>query len=210
MFFKLSKPSLSIIVLIGVFSLGLYNLQSAKVHEVASVSIENCIHNSRYKKKLKINSLSNDFLVTYVENNAYNCCNPHFPAIHITTAAKHNAWLHIVYTDNKEFKVFIDTVCSNNPIYPFYTLEQDFYDAPLWKYSFFSKPFSFWKGHAWAVEVDFQQKIIKSIGGIAWGFNLSYFRLHPTCIEPSSIEKEVWDFDWKIFKTYLYDYHYTL
>ncbi|WP_341794558.1 hypothetical protein [Rickettsia endosymbiont of Rhinocyllus conicus] len=49
---------------------------------------------------------------------------------------EHNAWLQIVRTDSSDKKLqkFIDT---NVELHPFYTLEQDFYDAPYGLIQFF-------------------------------------------------------------------------
>ena len=153
-------------------------------------SISSCIHSSAYNAT-QINSMGHLFEVHYVKNADQDCINPYFPAISITTKTEHNAWLHIIYTDNKNYKWqhFIDTTDSKThpTIYPFYTLEQDFYDAPFWKYTFFSKPLSFWKGHAYAVLVDYHHKTIKYVGGIEWGYRLSYFHLYPQIITPTNL-----------------------
>ena len=71
-----------------------------------------------------------------------------------------------------------------------YDTMQEFYDAPLWRYSLFSKPLSYWKGNALAVEVDHENKTIKPVGGISWGFNLSSFQIRPICITPSALNED--------------------
>lgn len=154
------------------------------------------------------------FDVSLVENSKPNCLNPHFPCIHIQASESHNAWIHIVYTDAKapEWRVFIDAA-NNKDIqgspYPFYTYEHDFYDAPLWTYSLFTKPLRFWKGHAFAVEVDHQKKSIKCLGGIEWGFELSHFRLRPKAIYPQLLNKQDWENVWQLFQEKLPGYQQT-
>ena len=201
------------IILLGVLSLGFYayNWQSPDVNQSSSSNLHQCIYKSKDKRNLKVRSLNNEFAITYVENSDHHCFNPRFPAIHITTQAKHNAWLHVVYTDHNDIKdnqIFVDTVDPDKApdIYPFYNLGQEFYDAPLWRYSLLSKPLSYWKGHAWAVEVDRENKTIKPVGGVSWGFNLSYFQIRPICIIPSALNGDDWVNDWQIFKTKLNEF----
>ena len=164
-----------------------------------------CIYNDPLRKRFDFQ----DFAVDLVENSSPKCINPYFPTIYIQTIKPHNAWLHIVYTDSKEaegrLKVFIDSenLGKNKSPYPFYSLEKDFYDAPLWKYTLFYKPLSFWRGHAWAVLIDRKNKTIKPIGGICWGFKLSYTKLRPTFISPSSLDKNTWVEDWSVVQTKL-------
>jgi hypothetical protein len=102
------------------------------------------------------------FDIFWVENVEPKAINPSFPSIHIQTTACHNAWIHMVYTDSKipEWTIFIDAQNkhTSGTAYPFYTYEQDFYDAPLWTYSVFNKPIHCWKGHAFAVTVNHDKK----------------------------------------------------
>jgi hypothetical protein len=167
-------------------------------------SIANCILSSTHTTAT-INSMNQLFNALYVENAGRDCTNPYFPAINITTKAEHNAWLQVVYTDSQDYKWqhFIDAADPKKypTIHPFYTLEQNFYDAPFWWYTLFSRPISFWKGHAYAVQVDHQHKTIKVVGGVEWGYKLSYFHLYPKIIEPTSLNQEAWEQDWQIFKT---------
>ena len=107
-------------------------------------------------------------------HNKTHCLNPTFPAIHIHTKTEHNAWIHIVYTDSPQWQSFIDAPLQTAP---FYSWEQDFYDAPLWRYSLFHKPLSFWKGHVFAVQVG--NKIVKCLRGFEWGFQLLLPALRP-------------------------------
>ena len=66
-----------------------------------------------------------------------------------------------------------------------------------------SKPLNYWKGHAWAVTVDRRNKTIKPIGGISWGFKLSYFKLRPELIPLSPLDMQTWESDWLVFQTKL-------
>ena len=120
-----------------------------------------------------------------------------------------------MYTDTPypKWQQFIDATNTwpendneNAKDYPFYTLEQDFFDSPHWVYSLFSKPLSFWKGHVYAVKVDHQHKTIQCVGGIEWGFRLSFFHLRPQMITPVVLTSEDWKKDWSFVKTTLKDY----
>lgn len=162
------------IVLLCVLSLGFdaYNWQSPDVNQLVSSNLHQCIYKSGDKRNLKVRSLNNEFVVTYVENSDRDCFNQHFSAIHIMTQAKHNAWLHVVHIDRNDIKdnqIFVDTIDPDRApgIYPLYNLGQEFYDALLWRYSLFSKPLSYWKGNAWAVEIDHENKTIKPIGKVS-------------------------------------------
>ncbi|NDB85354.1 MAG: hypothetical protein EB127_22025 [Alphaproteobacteria bacterium] len=153
------------------------------------------------------------FKIKQINNSSKESINPYFPVIVIEPNLKIDAWIHVVYTDashpyNSKRKTFVDY----NPKwteYPFYSYAQYFYDAPLWTYSFFSKPLSFWKGHAFAVSVDHQKKSIHCIGGIEWGFELSYFRLRPKSIHPQLLNKETWEKAWQILQEKLPGYSQT-
>ena len=115
--------------------------QDLKINNEVAEDIGNCLYKSNYKN-LKLNSMEGDFNIFYIPNAPRNCFNPSFPIIHIKLKQEHNAWLQIVRTDSSDKKLqkFIDT---NVELYPFYTLEQDFYDAPLWSYTLFSKPLTY-------------------------------------------------------------------
>jgi hypothetical protein len=128
--------------------------KSPDVHHFGETNIHTCIHSDDRKLHFTLDAGGgHNFDVYLVGNSKPNCLNPYFPSIHIQASQSHNAWIHIVYTDSKapEWRTFIDAPRS---AYPFYTYEQDFYDAPLWRYSLFNKPLRFWKGHAFAVKVD--------------------------------------------------------
>jgi hypothetical protein len=172
------------------------------------LSLHECIYKSAKKKTKKFLLLKTLLTVNYVENNVKKSVNPYFPVIHITTNSdKTNAWLQVITTDaqDKSLKIFVDAVNEKKypDIYPCYTLGNDFYDAPLWQYSSFDKPLSYWKAHAWAVCINKEKKTVCPIGGISWGFKLSSSYIHPICIAPEALEMDVWKEDWEIFKTKL-------
>jgi hypothetical protein len=115
-----------------------------------------------------------------------------------------------VYTDSTDptLRTFVDY----NPKwtnYPFYSYSNYFYDAPLWTYSLLNKPLSFWTGHAFAVSVDHQKKLINCIGGIKWGFELSQMKLRPNAIHPQLLDKRDWEKAWNILQEKLQDYKQT-
>lgn len=177
-------------------------------------NIHTCIHRDDRKLHFKLDDGGGNNVDVYlVENSKPNCFNPYFPSIYIQVSQSHNAWVHIVYTDSKapKWRTFIDAANVDSPgsAYPFYTYEQDFHDEPLWTYSLFDKPLSFWKGHAFAVKVDHQKKSIDCIGGIEWGFELSYFRLRPKSIHPQLLNKETWEKAWQILQEKLPGYSQT-
>jgi len=147
------------------------------------------------------------FNAAYTESASNDCINPHFPAIHITTKANHNAWLHIISTDSRDRKWqhFID-MPEDKDISPFYTLGKDFFDAPIWKYHFFSKPLSYWKGHAYAVLIDRAKKTIVFLGGIEWGFSLSNISIFPSMIRPVALTDQDLQEDWDFLENQLVGY----
>ena len=188
--------------------------KSPDVNHSGDTNIHTCIHSDDRKLHFKLDAGGgNNFDVYLVENSKQNCLNPYFPSIHIQASQPHNSWVHIVYTDSKapEWRTFIDAanIDSSGSTYPFYTYEQDFYDAPLWTYSLFNKPLRFWKGHGFAVKVDHQNKSIHCIGGIEWGFELSDFRLRPKTTDPRLLNKEHWEKAWQILQEKLPDYSQT-
>lgn len=208
--FKLIFP----ILLFSFLTIWMISWESSDVNHSGDTNIDTCIHSDDRKLHFKLDDGgSNNFDIFLVENSKQNCLNPYFPSIHVQASKSHNAWVHIVYTDSKapEWRRFIDAanIDSYGSAYPFYTYEQDFYDAPLWTYSLFNKPLRFWKGHAFAVKVDHQKKSIHSIGGIEWGFELSYFRLRPKSIAPRLLNKEDWEKAWQILQEKLPGYSQT-
>jgi len=202
------------ITFIYFLTIRLASWQSPDINHSGKTNIPACIHSDDKKLHFKLEVGSgNNFDVYLVENSKPNCLNPYFPSIHIQAGQLHNAWVHIVYTDSKapEWKVFIDAANINSPLsaYPFYTYAHDFQDAPLWTYSLFSKPLSFWKGHAFALRVDHQKKSIHCLGGIQWGFELSQFRLRPKAINPKALNNLDWDKAWQILQEKLPGYKQT-
>lgn len=153
------------------------------------------------------------FRVQQIQNAPYAAVNPHFPVILISPNIKVDGWIHVVYTDARQSsdcngKTFVDYDPQLTK-YPLYNNTQYFYDAPLWSYSLFNKPLRFWKGHAFAVKVDHQKKSIHCLGGIEWGFELSYFRLRPKATAPQLLNKEGWEKAWQILQEKLPDYSQT-
>ncbi len=204
--------TINFIVIFGVV-IQYFNLKSPIVNYNYTLDHHACIYSANYKT-LHIVSMSEIFNINYVEHAHENCINPHFPAIHITAATKQEyVWLQVVYTDTKEdpkYKQFIDSTNPADSDYPFYTKDLNFYDAPIWNYKIFSYPLSFWHAHAWAIEINHNKKTIKPLGGISWGFNLSYLHFYPKMITPRPLSKSDFDQDWLIFKTAFYDYQIIL
>ncbi len=210
--FKLIFAILITLVCFLIIWLGTW--KSPDVNHSGDTNIHTCIHNDDRKLHFKLDAGGGNNLDVYlVENSKQNCLNPYFPSIHIQANQSHNAWVHIVYTDSKapEWRIFIDAANIDIPgsAYPFYAYEQDFYDAPLWRYYLFSKPLSFWKGHAFAAQVNHQKKSIHCIGGIEWGFALSDFRLRPKTADPRLLNKEHWEKAWQILQEKLPGYSQT-
>ena len=106
--------------------------------------------------------------------------------------------MHIVHPDSylQKYRIFIDALPE---LHPFYTIQADFYDAPCWRYNLFSKPLTYWKGHAYAVQIDENKKVVEIYGGIEWGFTLTRFSFYPSCITPRKLTKEEQDFDFAFF-----------
>ncbi len=201
-------------LLLGVLGTLLFQALSWKPPDINGKSqrkIHSCIQEDASKLNFRFQSDHNiHFDVDFVQNSKPSCINPYFPTIHIKTNGSHNAWLHIVYTDSKvpEWQTFIDSEhdATKPSPYPFYTHEPDFYDAPLWTYSLVNKPISFWKGHTFAIEVNHQNKTIKCLGGIEWGFELRLTKLHPLAIQPRLLDEEDWKQAWELVKDKLPNY----
>ncbi len=188
--------------------------KSPDVNLSSERSIHTCIHSDNSKLHFKLGAQpGKHFEIDLIENSKPDCLNPYFPSIHIQMNDKHNAWVHIVYTDSiiPQLQMFIDAENKDNPnsAYPFYTYEQYFLDAPLWTYSLFSKPLSLWKGHAFAVKVDHENKAITCIGGIEWGFLLSPTRLRPKAINPKLLDEQAWKKAWQLLQEALPGYKQT-
>ena len=168
--------------------------------------IHRCIHESN-PDTLFLPSGSGLFEIHFVKQAGTDCVNPHFPSIHIKTTAPHNAWIQIVHTDTNDtdYKHFVDSI-PDRDYFPLYSKEEDFYDAPIWLYTLFSKPVHNWKGHAYAIQFDPHSKTITCIGGISWGYTLSPLRLRPQMTLPQSLFLEDWKKDCNLVKVHLKDY----
>lgn len=165
----------------------------ATAHPQPVITIHRSIYSHAYRKAY-ISSMKSTFNVSYVEHTTTECINPFFPAIHITTETPHDGWIHIVYTNSQcpHLRSFVDAPDPKiyPDLYPFYTLEQDFYDAPQWDYTLFSKPINYWHRHAYAVKIDRNHHTITIIGGVNWGYTLSTFSLYPKMVYPQPLSKQ--------------------
>lgn len=180
---------------------------------------EFCLHPKNVTKNSNFNLQTHDleiqlqsesgtiFEIKYIKNAGENCINPYFPIIFIDTKTKHSGWLQVVYTDSIDPKLrkFVDY----DPKFinaPFYSDSQYFYDAPLWSYSLFEKPLTFWRAHTFAIIIDDKNKTINYIGGIEWGFELRATELRPVAIDPKLLDKKAWEADWEMIKELLPEY----
>ena len=184
----------------------IYHWENPSVNRNSHIDMHTSIHESIDYKNNGIGSMGSLFDVHYVEHAHKNALNPYFPAIHITTDASHTAWLHVVRTDTvyKESQCFVD---AEPDVYPLYTNQQDFYDAPHWRYTLHTKPLSFWEGHAYAVQIDNESKTIRCVGGIGWGFRLTYTALRPQMIVPYPLTVDDWQRDWLVLSKALEGYN---
>lgn len=173
------------------------------------------LHDSIYTdpqhKMLNIVSMNTNFNVAYVKNTKFTNINPHFPTIHIKALGSitPTAWLQIIRTDSSkpQYKEFIDTWPDG---YPFYSYSAEMYDCPAWGYTLFFKPITYWKAHAYAIHIDMQKKQIKCLGGIFWGYKLSYFSLWPIMYEPQALTIQDWSIDVPIFQSALPEYSFMV
>jgi hypothetical protein len=151
-------------------------------------------------------SMETPFDISYVKYSSWK----HFPGVHfqVNHDLKSVCWLQVVRTDSKDIKLqeFVDA-CDE--LFPIYKHGANFYDIPIWNYGFFSKPLSFWRAHSYAVVLDHNQKTIQCLGGISWGFELSFWRLWPCMILPKSLDELDWIQDWNVFKKALPEYTIT-
>lgn len=214
-FLKLIFEILTFILLVLMFLYVYDPISSPHQNFSSKKSIHESIYTDKNIKKNIIKSMNQNFHIAYVENATLDSFNPYFPAIHISTDAKHNAWLHCVRVHGPLEYVgiwneFVDTVPSDHPIYPFYCVGQDFYDAPLWIYSLLFKKSFEWIGHAYAVIVDRDEKIITCVGGISWGFKYVWWNLRPVMIDPMSLDFQNWQKDIDLFSKVLPLYQFNL
>lgn len=204
---KRAKVGLSVLSLL-LLSYYLYFLQNSnKIKIPNQLNVVSCLE--QYPNvSLVLKSIYQDISLDYIENSPLNCKNPYFPSIHIIAKDSHSGWIQIVHTDSKDYGSFLDTIPS---IFPFYTREQNFYDAPMWNYSLFHKPLSTWTAHAYAVQIDDKNKRIICIGGIEWGFKLNYFNVYPQMIKPTTLSLENWNKDGEsLIKTGFHGYQNAL
>lgn len=171
-----------------------------------STQLYNYIKNHPQGKYQTMQSMHHTFNVSFIENMPLESLNPYFPAIHIINSDCH-AWLHLVRTDakfQKEYQYFID---ASQKLYPLYSAGTIFFDQPHWGYTFFTKPLSFWIGHAWAIQINDKDKTIKCIGGISWGYKLPQFSFKTSMILPKPLTKQDWEKDWEeMYKATFKDY----
>ncbi len=153
--------------------------------------------------KLEVSSNSNKFLVSYIKNSPKNCANHMFPSIAVSIEnLEMNGWIQIISTDSsdKAYKSFID---YGKDIFPFYTLENIFYDGPLWNYTANSLPLNFWKAHLYAVKINNNE--ITILDGIEWGFKL-HKGLDPEFIEPHILTEVEYKNDLELMRVSIKEY----
>ena len=168
------------------------------------------IQDSIYKKDtLTINA--HPFTINYRKNAPKNSINPKFPAIHITTSIPHSGWIHVVHTDaydihTKKYNLtFID---AGPDLFPLYSKETDFYDAPLWAFSLWSRPLTYWHGHAYPIQYNQHKKTIHLKDGISWGFTLPLFGLSPNALSPRLLTEDEKNTDLKFIKMNMSGYKF--
>jgi hypothetical protein len=119
--------------------------------------------------------------------------NKNYPMISIETDNEIIGYIQIVRTDSTEFslKEFIDAGPS---IFPYYTEEKFFFDAPIWNFSLFQKPIYYWDAHLYAV-----LKNKEVIPLTKWGFHFKYFfSLSPSVDKPCNLAKSDIEADKKL------------
>ena len=201
---KISLIRLSIVCLLAITSFFFYQWKNPDVNYQYTKDMRVSIYGGEHCD-MHIDSFGTLYHVSYVENVSCDAINPYFPAIHIKASKGCNGWLHVVRTDCviPELSVFIDSV-KNAELYPFYNRGQlcDFYDAPLWRYRLWYRPITFWEGHAYAVHIDEHNKTVKCLGGVKWGYFLSYWKVRPIALRPSALTEKNWEEDKELFKAY--------
>lgn len=165
-----------------------------------------CVKTDQSPQCLAISSAGSLLNVRYIPQGGAESCNPFFPSLVVSTDAQHDAWIHIVRTDSdqEEYRLFVDGADSQRhpEIYPFYTFEKDFYDAPLWCYTLLSKPLSYWEGHVYAVVFDRETGEMLFSGGVSWGFTFPHpFALFPQGIKPKALTFEDFIKDLEVFES---------
>ena len=205
-----------ILLTLAVLVIYVSSWKSSEVNHNTKYSIEGCMHLGKKK-----NIIIGDFNIDYVENSMVDCFNPNFPSIKINSRTQHNAWLHVVHTNNDNWKIFIDSVdklkyplmypfysMKNNPYDEFNGTDNNFYDAPLWTYNLIKTKKMRWEGHAYPVKITDNQ--IMFFDGIAWGFELLPFKLHPKMITPRIITENELKSDLEILKVELTNHEFNI
>lgn len=178
------------LVLAGL--IGTYRIKNPGFNNAATVTVQQAIYDNNPIHQQLV-SAGTPFDVQYVPRSSKEACNPGFPSIHITTTIAHNGWLHIVSTDalspaGVKGWMFIDAQPDH---YPFYTRDQDFYDAPCWNSTFLHKPLSTWHGHVYPVMIDDEKGTFQlQRGGVLWGFEIPVFGMGPRAIVPRALSDE--------------------
>ena len=172
-----------------------YNQKSTK-------TIESTIYDNPNHETIDLISMGHHFTVNFVRSADKESQNPGFPALHINLRQEgYGGLVHIIKTDHVDHKTFLDAAPFDTfpDIYPFYTKDQDFFDAPFWTYNVLSKSISYWIGHAYAVIIDDEVKTIQCIGGIGWGYRIPWYWPYPRMIQPYALNLENWIEDKEIF-----------
>lgn len=196
---------------------------------------QHCIFENKNHEKITLNSMGHDFEVTYVKNASQECICPHFPALHITTQAVHNKW---IFVDPQSKSLFIPNIrlivelLGDNPeidVEPsdpilrkkllkdieyqghfiFKSSEKDIFSNHAEGYTLFTKNSINWTGHAWALQVDLDKKTIRCVGGVSWGFKVSWYNLWPTMILPQALTEQDWQNDWAQLSKHRHVKQYT-
>ncbi len=168
------------LVAISIIILKLASWKNPEMPKKPALNIHEAIYNDG-----KFCTIENQFFkINYVKNSSSSSINPGFPSIHITVKEKCDGWLHLVYIDSTSSKKVVTFVDTTAEIYPMYTMQDDFYDAPYWKFTLISRPLNYWKGHAYPVVVNVANKVIYFNKGIEWGFMLQIFKTEPKSIIP--------------------------
>lgn len=194
--------------ILGIFLIISPYFQSPSINESRRAFTHEDIYQDPSHTTTALISMNNVFNIALVENARLVACNPNFPAIHISTKAQHNTWFQVIRTDCSQcqYQTFIDTAPHVTPFYYQPVPNIDFYDTPQWGYSLFFKPITFWRAHAYAIQVDHESKTIQCLGGIFWGYSLSYFHLKPCAYKPAALSLQDFMQDWQLLAKELPEY----
>ena len=178
------------------------------------------LNNYQHKKNKKTERIDTEKMSIYFLPNApFQSFNPLFPIIEITTIFENVVYFQIVRTDCKNTDLmkwgiqeerlcgegcFIDTVPdnkskTNKEIYPFYTIKKTFIDKPIWTYCNFidSRPTKKWIANVYALRISGNN--LEFIDGIKWGYYLERWKIQPTPIFPTCLNKKQFYKDWTLF-----------